>query len=103
MDGLNDGLSMRLGPRAWLIAVRLPVLLAMSGCVAHLSRPELMPITLSQPTPLQRSAPVHARRTMRTARPVPPVPAILNEAQTEEKERLFRGFVDWQGAQHSGP
>ncbi len=76
------------------------MLLATSGCVANRPLPAL--ITLSQPAPLLRPAP-HARRVTRVANPAPPNASVLSEAQTAEKERLFRSFVDWQGAQDNAP
>lgn len=100
MHGLNGGLFMRFSRRVWLPAT---LLLAASGCATHTSRPERVPITLSQPTPLQRPATVHGRRLVRAARPAPATVAIPSQAQKDETERLFREFVDWQGAHDGSP
>jgi hypothetical protein len=78
------------------------MLLATSGCVANLLPPAPIPITLSQPAPLQRPA-LHTRRVTRAAHLAPPNASGLSEAQTAEKEKLFRSFVDWQGAQDNAP
>lgn len=107
MNGLNDGLSMRLGRSAWRIAIWLPMLLATSGCIANLPQSAPTPIILSQPVPLQRPAP-HARHVARAAHLALPTEAlptesVLSEEQTAEKERLFRSFIDWQGAQDNAP
>lgn len=87
----------------------LSMLLAVLGCTAQPPQPKLVPITLSQAAVPQRPAPAHRRRIARTAHPAAPAVVVLpatpafNKAQTEEKERLFRGFVDWQGAQDTLP
>ena len=80
-----------------------PMLLATFGCIRRLPTPELTPTTLSLRTPLQRPASVNGRRVNHAARPPPPTAAMRSEAQTAEKERLFRGFVDWQGTQEASP
>lgn len=94
---------MRLGPRAWLIAVPVPMLLAMPGCMSHLPIAERAPVSLSQRVLPQRPPSAHGRQLHHATRPAVPRATILSEAEVAEKEKLFRGFADWQGAQQAGP
>jgi len=97
------GFLMRFGPGICFVVVPVTMLLLTSGCMSHLPLPEPTPTTLSQQVPPQRSVPVHGRRVNHAARPVPPGAPAISKAQMTEEEKLFRGFVDWQGAQDAGP
>lgn len=84
---------------AWLALCSL--LLALPACTGVRSRIEPArvehgPISAAQKGRPQRVA-RHNRPTARTARAVPPIVVMGTDA--DEKERLFRGFVEWQGAQ----
>ena len=78
---------------AWLVLCSL--LLALSACNGA-SPPAKPGLALSAKARPQRVA-HQTRPVARTAHAVPSVAATVVDA--DEKERLFRGFVEWQGAQ----
>ena len=88
---------------AWLIAALVPMLLALPGCMSHLPIAERAPVSLAQRVLPQRPPPAHGHHLHHATRPASPRATILSEAQVAEKEKLFRGFADWQGAQEAGP
>ena len=78
---------------AWLVPC---LLLALAACTGASPRTGHSPASSAQRAGPQRIA-HQARPTVRIARAAPPVAATPIDA--DEKERLFRGFVEWQGAQ----
>ena len=89
---------------AWLALCSL--LLAFPACTGVQSRIEPARAEHGLIPAAQKGRPQrvarHNRPTARTARAVPPIIVMGADADgtdADEKERLFRGFVEWQGAQ----
>lgn len=79
----------------WLVLCSL--LLALSACTGASPRSERgLALSVQRARP-QRIVRIHDRPAARTAHPVPPVAAMATDS--DEKENLFRAFVEWQGAQ----
>ena len=76
---------------AWLVLCSL--LLALSACTGASPHAEHGLALSVQKVRPQRSG----RPAARTAHAVPTVATTVTDA--DEKERLFRGFMEWQGAQ----
>ncbi len=92
------------GAWAWLRAATwlalYSLLAALPACTGAPPRAD-HPQTVNSPPPVQKAQPQrvarHSRPLARIVRPVPPI--IVTGTDDDEKERLFRGFVEWQGAQ----
>lgn len=79
------------------------LLLAAAACTGRQLRPELYDAASGHGAAPARLVHAHPRRTAHAAKRVPSVVAVSVDADVladaDEKERLFRGFIDWQGAQ----
>jgi len=73
------------------------LLLAAAACTGRQLRPELYDAASGHGAASARLVHAHPRRTAHAAKRVPSVNAV--SADADEKERLFRSFIDWQGAQ----
>jgi len=91
------GLSMRFGSKTLLSALPLSILFAISACARHSLQPGPNPVLFSNQVTPQRPGRVHERRTVHATLPAPPSAIVSSKMHPEEKEKLFRGFVEWQG------
>ncbi len=91
------GSSMRFGSRTLLSALPLSISFALSACATHSPQPGRSPVLFSNQVAPQRPGPVHERRPVHATHPALPSAIVSRKMHPEEKEKLFRGFVEWQG------